>query len=213
MDCAAVCILLGLLVYTAAFRKRRRIEDRLFFCMIIVDLFTAVSDAGAYITGESDFPGAPDICMVCNTIFFIGFVLFALLWFIYILQMNVRNWDKLRKWLPPISVPAAIIIILIIINHFAGFLYSVDRLTNVYYEGSLYNLILVPALLYAFFSILLLFRVDIPFAVLILILIAVRICLGVILRGVSSSALISAMFLIYAHIHVMQSDFYKEERP
>ncbi|MCR5032300.1 MAG: hypothetical protein K6A92_05500 [Lachnospiraceae bacterium] len=210
MDMAAVFILSGLLIHTAVYRKRGRTDDKLFFAMSIITCISAVADAVTYILDGGTFPHAAMISLICNNIFFLTFQLFAVLVVLYLLVRYQKGKGISRKMVMILGLPALIMMILILVNNGTYFLYHVDPSVNEFVMGPWYNLIFVGPAIYGVVALVLILKIDARVTWLYILLLAMRLFLGSLLRGVSSTPLIFAMGLAFIHIHVMGTPFYEE---
>ena len=86
MNGAALMLLISVFLTTAIYRERGRLDDRLFFYMILVDSIIAVCDAISYVTDAHRFAFARTLSTLSNTgmLFFLtvfGALLIALIHF------------------------------------------------------------------------------------------------------------------------------------
>ena len=211
MDVAAVLILLGIIVYTDIYRKRGLVGDRLYFDLLLVTLLMGISDAITYIMDGSSIPFAAAISIICNNIFFLTFELFSGFLVVYLDYRVHKSVELLKKRQKIIMIPALAMSALILINNVFRFLYWVDPATNEYYQYPLYTIIYIGPLIYAVYCVYLLAKIDAGVIWLFLLLIAIRVFLGNILSGVSSTALVYAMGLCFIHLHYMRLPFYDGE--
>ncbi|HAB93485.1 MAG TPA: hypothetical protein DCF49_01760, partial [Lachnospiraceae bacterium] len=66
MDAAALFFMSGILIYTALYRKRGRLDDKLFFGMVLTNMALAASDATAYLLEGRAFTEAGKMIVACN---------------------------------------------------------------------------------------------------------------------------------------------------
>ena len=64
VDGAAVLILVGMIIHTSLYRSRGRLDDKLFFAMLITDLVAAVCDGCNYLLENGTDPLAARLIMI-----------------------------------------------------------------------------------------------------------------------------------------------------
>ncbi len=209
MDLSAIALIVGIFSQTAVMRKQGRREDLIFFNLLVVDLFIAVFDIMTYLADEKDFPGARFFNMFGITMFYLGMVFFSLMWFFYTM---VRFGDREPMSSPArkaFYMPGLIMMILILINVFTGFIFSVDA-GNTYHRGILFipmYIIITFYLFSAFFNIFRYRRVtgrrkELPVG-LYLLPFVLTLVVPFVLGGVSMAPVCVASGLVFTHIGVM----------
>ncbi len=211
MDSAAVFILLGMIVYTGLYRQRGRIDDRLFFWLSIIAIIMSVSDAITYVFDGGTVPGSALISLIFNNVFFITFELFAGMVVVYLDYHLNRKEEKFGKRGLIIMIPAMLSVVMILVNNIVHFLYWVDFSSNEYFEYAAYPAVFAAPLIYAVIAAVFVLRIDKRSAVVLAILILLRVVSRFLLQGVSSTAVIFAMGLVFIHLNVMREPFYEEE--
>lgn len=211
MDIAAVFLLAGIIVYTSIYRRRDRREDRLFFSLNVLTIVMAISDGITYVLDGSKVTESALISLICNNIFFLTFEAFCGLLALYLYQRVCRNTAVTRRTAGLLLFPAALMIVMVIANQFVPFLFYVDSLKNEYTSYPLYNIIFIGPAFYALLAVWAIAKIDKGMIWLFVLLLVLRLFLGNILRGVSSTALIFAVGLVFVHIHAMGVPFYEEE--
>jgi hypothetical protein len=211
MDIAAMLIIVGLIAYTSIYRRRGRMSDKLFFVVSLLTLIMAAADGVTYVLDGSSVAGAALISLIFNNIFFCLFEAFCGLTALY-LYHRLREDEGVSKVMSGIILaPAAVMILMEIVNNFLPFLFYVDTVTNEYIEYPMYYAIFIGPAIYAVFAVWVIAQIDKSVIWLFLLLLASRLFLGSLFRGVSSTALVFAIGLVFVHIHVMGSPFYEEE--
>lgn len=71
MDLFAVLFMVGILVYTSLYRKRGRLEDKLFFGMVLVNMTLSVSNGVSCLLEENTGPGIRELIIAGNIVFFL----------------------------------------------------------------------------------------------------------------------------------------------
>ncbi|MCR5097586.1 MAG: hypothetical protein K6B14_01410 [Lachnospiraceae bacterium] len=212
MDAAAVCLLAGTLIHTSIYRKRGHGDDILFFALNIITVIMAVSDGVTFALDGGTVPYGARISLLCNNVFFITFELFCGLLAVYLDYRIVvrKNIYTLKRGLV-VMIPAIVMILLILANNFGRFLYWVDPATNEYFSYPMYNLVFLGPAIYAVFGMICVVRIDVKSLWIYILLLAVRLFFGQITQGVSSTALIFSMGLVFIHLYYMRLPFYDEE--
>ena len=67
MDITSLFLMGGILVYTSSYRKRSRLEDRLFFSMILCNIAMKVGELLSYALENSTFPFTKELMIAGNT--------------------------------------------------------------------------------------------------------------------------------------------------
>ena len=212
MDTSAIFLLAGVIVYTRLYRKRGRFDDRIYFSMLLVTILCGFFDLCNYALEESTWLLADKVITFGDTVFSICFVIWQYLFVLFLCFRVSRDEAKVKRAALPLCVPAAILSLVILGNLFGGYLFSVEYGTNIYTYGPLYDLIYVPFLIYGIVALFLFTRLKNRWTLIafFLVLVFVRMALRQVLRDVSSTALIYALALVYAHVAVMNDSFYEE---
>ena len=80
---ASILLMGGLLFYTSLYRKRGRLEDRLFFYLILVNIALTAGALLSYLLEYSSVPLARYLMILGNTVYYVALVFFAYLLFVY----------------------------------------------------------------------------------------------------------------------------------
>ncbi len=210
MDIAAVLILIGVLYYTKLYRKRDRLDDRLYFWMVVITMIVAISDAIVYIVDGSKIPGAFLLNVLGDNVFYIAFEILAFLLFTYLDLRNHKDVKITEKRWVLYSIPAVISIIMTLANNFIHFIYWVDPATNTYNQSGLHNIIYVAPLLYSILALVVVWNINKKVIWLFVLLFFVRIVFGNIIADVSTTGIVMSTVLVFVHIHQMRLPFYEE---
>ncbi len=211
MDAAAVFLLLGVWVNTTIYRKRGHFDDVMYAQLIIMTIIMSISDACTYVIDGGTMPHGAIVNLICNYIFFNSFELICGMFIVYLDYRVHRNLDitKKRKWL--IMIPTFAMNLLFVANIFFRFIFWVDTSTCEYFQYPLYPLIFIGPAIYALWGLYYLFRINYKVIWLYVLLLAIRVFLGNILQGVSSTGIIFSMGLVFVHIQYMRLPFYEKE--
>ncbi|MBO5503783.1 MAG: hypothetical protein J5969_04805 [Lachnospiraceae bacterium] len=209
MDAAALFFMSGILIYTALYRKRGRLDDKLFFGMVLTNMALAASDATAYLLEGRPFTEAGKMIVACNVVFYAAFEIFPYL-FLLFLDFRVRKEpEHVRKSSVLYCIPALVIVVLLLFNLRTGWLYSVSK-NNIYHTGPYNDVVFLPVAVYSVLILAKLYRIDRRLTLLGIILILARVGFGFWFRSISSTAMTYTLFLVATHIGVMNRTI-KEE--
>ncbi|MBQ1548486.1 MAG: hypothetical protein IIZ61_08845 [Lachnospiraceae bacterium] len=210
MDAAALFILIGMMVYTGIYRKRGHFDDKLFSSLILITIIMAASDCVTYVLDGSTVPFSATLSMFCNNVFFIAFELYAGMMAVY-MDYRLKKSDKpylTRGCI--IMIPAVATSLAIIANNFVNFLFWVDPATNEYVEYPLYNIVFIAPFIYAAIVTIAVIKIDASSVWVLILLILARTFSRHFLQGVSSTAVVFAIGLVFLHLHYMRHPFYEE---
>ena len=209
MDLTSLFFMGGLLIYTSLYRKRGKLDDRLFFIMIITNMVLAVFDVQNYLADGSGFADARFALIIGNILFYAAFEIFPYLYMLYLDYRVYQDKARLRKIKIWFGIPCLAILLLLPASIVTGWIFSVNA-DALYQSGPLNNLVFVPAAFYFVCSLFLVRKINIRLVFLGILLIVTRVVLGIWFRDISSTALIYTLFLVCTHIHVMNSPLNEE---
>ncbi len=213
IDCFTLFILLGMVYYTSLFRKRGRLDDRIFFIMEITTIILTAADAMNYALVETVHSFAAAAITIGDTIFTLNFCAFPLLLGMYFDVRINKDWEQTKKRLRYMSIPFLIDAALVIINLFTGILFSVEKGSNIYTFGKYYDLIYLPLLVYLAVALRFIFKLEVRAFMMVVFLILVRVFFRMNVGDVSSTSFTLALILCYCHIYAMNDPFYEETVP
>ena len=215
MDTAAICFLGGILVYTSMYRQRGRLDDKLFFAMILITIIMAVTEEFSFLILESGIPVGTKLILGDITVLHICFTVFPLLFLLYQDYRIYHSTSRLYKNLWLYSLPCLCTIIMIFFNLTGRFFFSVTYLAE---EKSMrcirepyYFLIFINTVIYCLQVIYLMYRVSLSAVLMLIVLVAARIGLGIWIRDISSTVFTFTLLLAYTHIIAMNQSFYEED--
>ena len=209
MDITALFILTGLLIYTAIYRQRGRLDDRLFFSMVIVNIVLAAADCMTYMLEGKTMLFGRELMIAGNMIFSAAFEIFSYLFILYLDYRAFQSERRIRLWKLIYSIPALILIILLFVNLDTGILFSVTD-GNSYQSGPYYYIVFIPVGIYILGCALLCIRINIRLIFLCVLLVAARLACGIWFRDVSSTAVTYTLFLVCTHIYMMNRSLSEE---
>jgi len=202
MDASSLVFLVGILACTSIYRQRGRLDDNLYFAMTLTVIALAASDAAAYLLEGRGLPGAREVMIAGNIVFYTAFEVFAYLFVLYLDFRIHRSEERVRARKLPYLIPCLLLLAVLLINLKTGWIFSVDE-GQIYHSGPYNNVVFVPAAIYFLIAIGKIRQMDRRLIVLCLLAVAVRIAMGVWFRQISSTAFTYTLFLACAHIHVM----------
>ena len=213
LDLAAIFLMISMTVYTASYRKRGKISDRIYFAMIILNMVSALLDGfnSVFEKQNADGSGYSTFILAGHSFYVMTYTITSLLLVLYLLAFYGKE-DKIRKTGIILGVFVCILAILVVINLFTGWIFSVNDVTGAYEYGPLRIIIYVPAYAYALLSMLLLWKNNNRrLLFLIVFLVIARVILEIVFYEISTTPFVFAICLIYAHICMMNRSFYEEE--
>ena len=209
MDITALFILTGILIYTSIYRQRGRIDDRLFFAMVIVNMVLAATDCITYLLEGHPMPFGTDMMAAGNMVFFGTFEIFPWLFFLYLYYRAFQSTEHMRVLKLLSAIPVFALIILLVINLETGILFYVTE-DNSYHSGPYNYLVFIPVVLYILGSLFMTRYINIRLIGLCALLIASRVAWGIWFRDISSTAVTYTLFLVCTHIHIMNRSLSEE---
>ncbi len=214
MDSASLFLLGGILVCTSLYRRRGRLEDRLFFAMALSNIALAAGEWLSYILEYSTLPFIRDLMILGNTVFYISLVLFPYLLLVYLDYSINPDTSRMRKTKLLLGIPCFLFIMMMIINLKTGWIFSI-REGNIYHAGLqrwMNYLPVIPVWFYFLISLFKMVKLNMRLAVVGLLLILTRLSWELWYQWISSTAFMYTLFLVCTHIHVINRPV-TEERP
>ncbi|MBQ6373864.1 MAG: histidine kinase [Clostridia bacterium] len=212
MDVMTLFLLGGILIYTSPYRKRGRLDDRLFFGMALVNIALAVSELSSYLLETGSASAARILMYAENTVFFAMVVFFPYLFLLYLDHRLHHDRARLRRLKLLYGIPCALFFILLIVNLKSGWIFSITQ-KNAYRSGPVDQLVFVPILFYFLVALTRAYRINPRLALLGVLLILSRIVWDIWYIDISSTAFMYTIFLVSAHVHVMNRSMLNEETP
>ena len=208
---ASILLMGGLLFYTSLYRKRGRLEDRLFFYLILVNIALTAGALLSYLLEYSSVPLARYLMILGNTVYYVALVFFAYLLFVYFDYNSDPEKTRMRKRKLLYGIPCVLMILLMIVNLKTGWIFSVDE-GNAFHPGPhrLQLLVAIPELFYLMLSLIKVYRVNRRLTALGILLILARAILEIWCPSISSVSFIYTLFLVCIHLYVMNQPLYEE---
>ena len=205
MDAASMVMMIGILIFTSLYRKRGRVEDKLFFGLIMANMALAAGELLSYSLKYSSILLVRQLMILGNTVLYCALVLFPYLLFIYADYTIDPDKARIRKRKLIYAVPLLLFLILMMINLGTGWVFSIGK-RNTYQSGILaeeYFLPLLTVCLYLLVSLVRVFIVNKRIALLSLLLILFRLAGELWIPGISSTSFLYTMFIVIIHLYVM----------
>ncbi len=209
MISAALLMLGGLLMSTAMYRKRARLEDRLFLLMILVLAAMAVGELLSFLLEYSTMLLARELMILGNTVFYIALTGFPYLVLVYLECRIDPDRHALRKKKLLFGIPCLLILLAVLINLETGWIFSI-RDGNVFHAGRISGLMFLPPLFYLLFSLVRVYRVNRLLALLGFFLIGARLALELWCQSISSTVFIFTLILVCVRLHEMNRPLSEE---
>ena len=149
IDVVALLFLAGMFLCTRIYRKRGRLCDRLFSVMLITDAAMAVFDALVSLFNQSAISFSGTLVKVFGTFLYVVLSVNMLLIVLYTISLLPEGESIVKKYYKVLSIPAAAMIVALLINVFGGFVFyihqkagnfSYEDLFDIYYtkDGSIF---------------------------------------------------------------------------
>ncbi len=216
MDGAAILILIGIILHTSIYRKRNTFRDKLFFQMLLVNIFTGVFDIIVAIVSGREFPGSDVINLTCYTFVYIFESLFGLIMVLFLTDRFLGDEKKTKKLALPFSAPLVITVLMYLIGIPNGFFISIDQ-QNICHDTRLYPIPLVIMGIYGVAALVLVFMYNKKFGSvrtipvwIYIIPVSAIIIVPYVFKGIHMSAIGFAVVIAYMHIGVMNETFFAE---
>ena len=209
MDIASLFFLAGMLVYTSLYRKRGRMDDRLFFAMIVINAVLAAVDVAVSLLEGNAMTGVRLMMITGNMVYCTGIALFPFIYLLYLDYRVYQDSERIKKMRTVYSIPCLFLLALLFINLKTGWIFTIGEDT-IYHFGWLYNIVFLPAAFYYLASLIRARKISIRLVILGILLIAVRIILEIWIRDISCTAFFHTVLLLCTHIYAMNRPLSKE---
>lgn len=212
MNAASILLMVGILIFTSLYRKRGRLQDKIFFWLILSNMALAAGEWMSGILQFSSFPLTRVLMIACTTVSYIMLVFFSYLLYVYLDYVTDPDLERLRKTKLLAGIPCHLFTALMILNLKTDWIFSIDE-ENVYHYGSRIGLVFLPAvlvLIYYLLSLIKVCRMDRHMAALGAALLVIRCLWELWYRDISSTSFIYALVLESMHLYVMNRPLYEE---
>ena len=211
MDASSLFFLIGIMIYTSLYRKRGRLDDKLFTAMILVNMAYSVVELMSYSQEGLTISFMRGLMIVENTVVYAAMVLFPYLFMLYTEFRISRDHQRTRRVMLAYSIPCVVYFVILGINLKTGWIFSINEGCQ-FIDGPVDQIVFVPILFYYAVSLFRVRRINPRLVFLGLTLFAVRMVWDLWFRPIQSTSFIYTLFLAFAHIHVMNQPL-MEEKP
>ena len=210
IDITSIFLLIGILPYAAIRKRRRRIDDRLYFVIVGATITLAAADAISYFVENVSFMSARFLLLFVNTLIYGLFVLLPYLFclYLYLRYNNYRSFPRKRAF--TLAVPCLIHFIFTLLNIRTGWIFSITSKNN-WKSGPYDTFIFVPVLFYLALSLWMIFKTNWRLMLTCMVIIAFHIVSDALFYGISFTSFMYTLFLICAHVNVMEKAVFEEE--
>ena len=202
LDVASIFFMGGILIYTSLYRKRGRVDDKLFFGMVLVNMTIAFTELTSFLMENNSGPLIRELMYTQNTVFYFCLCFFTYLFLLYLDQRSHRDAARLRKTKLIYGIPLLLFTVLLLINLRTGWVFSITQ-ENMYRSGPIDQTVFIPILFYFAAAEIRACRINPRLVILGILLIATRAALDLWCVAISSTAFMYTLFLVCAHIHVI----------
>ena len=209
MDASSLFFLVGILIYTSLYRKRGRLDDRIFFAMISVNLVYVIAELLSYTLEGIPVPFMRDMMIAENTAVYAAMVLFPYLLMLYTYFRVFKDQQRLRRAALWFGIPCLAYFVVLGLNLKTGWIFTIDE-SCMFIDGTIDQIVLIPILFYFMFCIILVSRIDIRLVFLGMLLLVVRMVWDIWFRPIQSTTFIYTLYLAVAHIYLMNEPLTEE---
>lgn len=209
MDFAALFFLAGILVFTTLNRKRARVDDKLFFAMIVTVMLMSVLDGASYSIEEIIFPLARRIMIIENTLFYAGVQLFPFMYLMYLDYRVNRDTDWNAKKNILYSAPCFIMLFVLLANLKTRWIFWVGE-DNAWHPGSYDEVLMIPLIIYFALILFKLSKINRNYIVLGITIVAARILSETLIPYISITSFLYALIIVSTHICVISKELIEE---
>ena len=130
-DCTAVLLMGILLVSRFINRRRRRTEDKFFTVLACIGIGAAIFELITFLIDGVPGPFPRFINILSNTLIYTCTASVSVLWIWYVDSYLNHNPRRIKTVFLPFVIVWAILIVMLVVNMFTGFLFKIDE-NNVY---------------------------------------------------------------------------------
>jgi hypothetical protein len=210
MDIISLFLLFAMLRYAALRGIRKRADDKLFFAMIAVTICLAFSDSISYFVEGIKAVYARPLMILFSTMTYISFALLPFMIFMYLYLRRGNDSSFSQKKAVLFGIPCFLYLIVAITNVWTGWIFYVTD-TNAWKSGKMDQFIFIPVLFYFALSLIMLYRINWRLMLLCVLIGAFHIISDVLFHNICFTSFMYTLFLICAHVSVMEGAFSEEE--
>ena len=212
MDATALFLMSGILIYTSIYRKRGRLEDRMFFTMLLVNMAMAVGELVSCALEYSERPFTKELMMAGKSVFYLCLVVFPYLLFVYLDTLAGSDKARIRKRKVLTGIPCFLFFVVLIVNLKNGWIFSVAE-GNAFRVGFLDERFWLPFWLVCFYLLLSMGKIgkrNWNILLLNLFMIVTRMVWEFWYPEISSTSFLYTLFLAFIHVYVLNHPVYEE---
>ena len=210
MDVSSLFFLCGILNYTSLYRKRGRLDDKLFLTMIVVNMIYAAVELMSYLQEDLKISHMRGLMIVENTVVYAALVLFPYLFLLYADFRARRDWQRIQHIWLLYGIPCLIYFAIIGINLKTGWIFSINEGCQ-FIDGPIDQIVFIPILFYFTVTLFRVCRINKRLLFLGLLIMVSRMAWDVWYTPIQSTSFIYTLFLAFAHIHVMNQPLAEEK--
>ena len=203
MIAASLLLMGGTLIYTSSYRKRKRLEDRLIFDMMLANILMAAGELLSYVLEYTTVSYAGELMTAGNTIFYVFLVVFPYLLLLYLDYRVCPDKNRLRKRKLLYGIPCLLFLIIMIINLKTGWIFFIGE-GNVFLNGPRNEWKSLPTLLvwcYLVLSLVRVHKISKRLTVLGLLLLVSRLILELWVPSISFTPFVYTLILVCIHLY------------
>ena len=212
MLCASLVLMGGMMLHTAPYRDRARLEDKLFFYLVATNLVLSCGELVSYLVEYSPSLLSTVLMYLGNTVFYIGVSLFPYLLMLYLEYRNHPDQMRLKRRKILYGIPFFLVVLLMLVNLKTGWVFSISR-GNVYQPGPRrFNYLpVIPMWLYFVVTLAREYRFNKRLTLLGSLLLLCRLVWELWFVEISSTSFIYTLVLVCMQLYAMEQPLYKEE--
>lgn len=211
LDAGAAFILLGTVYYTSIYRRRGRIDDKIYYNMLITAIICVFANMAIYACYGTENRALSVVSIICSNISNISFEIICAMMAVYFdyRARKKKEWPKNRYLI--FALPMVVEIGLVVVNNFNPFLYRTDMELTILELLPMHRLLFIAPAMYMLSSIISIIKINTSMTIVAGMLFIITAVMGYLMPGVSSTLLYLSVVLVFIHIHVMRFSFYDEE--
>ena len=149
LDGATILLLVIVMIMSSEDRKRDRDDDKRFFLLLIINCIMAIGDTIGYIFEYKPLALATTFSTIGMTIFYFCFILVVMIWMDYCRIRFKERGASSGSGFRPEYIPGIIMLALVLINLFTGWIFCYDRVTGDYIRGFMFIVVYIVFAYYA----------------------------------------------------------------
>ena len=209
MSIVSLFLMTGLLTYTALYRKRGRLDDKLFFIMILVNIVLAVAELMSYLQEGLSFPLTRELMIAENTVYYAALETFPYLFLIHSDYCAYRDRDRTERVMVVYGIPCFLCLVILLVNLKTGWVFSISEI-NTYCSGLLDEYAILPMLFYFLITMTRMYKINKRLVALdILMAVGWFIC-NIWFNSLLATAFGYTLFLISTHLDALNRSIIEE---